>query len=121
MTPEALWNRYAAIWSLDASAREPEMLACLADDVTYCDPNGTIAGRAGLSAYMAGFKESMPGGRFKILSVLHHNDRSLARWALRQEDERVLQTGTSFGVVSDGRLGAITGFFDPLAEQHNEQ
>lgn len=30
MTPEALWNRYAAIWSLDAEAREPEMLACLA-------------------------------------------------------------------------------------------
>ncbi|MGO8369885.1 nuclear transport factor 2 family protein [Rhizobium ruizarguesonis] len=120
MTPEALWDRYAAIWPLDADAREPEMLACLADDVTYCDPNGTIAGRAGLSAYMAGFKESMPGGRFKILSVLHHNDRSLAHWALRQEDERVLQTGTSFGVISDGRLGAITGFFDPLAEQHHE-
>ncbi|AUW40533.1 nuclear transport factor 2 family protein [Rhizobium leguminosarum] len=119
MTPEALWNRYAAIWSLDADAREPEMLACLADDVTYCDPNGAIAGRAGLSAYMAGFKESMPGGRFKILSVLHHNDRSLARWALRQ-DERVLQAGTSFGVISDGRLGAITGFFDPLAAQHDE-
>ncbi|MGO7258858.1 nuclear transport factor 2 family protein, partial [Rhizobium brockwellii] len=49
-----------------------------------------------------------------------HNDRSLARWALRHEDERVLQTGTSFGVISDGRLGAITGFFDPLAEQHHE-
>ncbi|MGZ2422426.1 hypothetical protein ACVIRM_001388 [Rhizobium laguerreae] len=69
---------------------------------------------------MAGFKESVPEGRFKILSVLHHNDRSLAHWALRQEDERVLQTGTSFGVISDGRLGAITGFFDPLAEPHHE-
>ncbi|MGR9307929.1 nuclear transport factor 2 family protein [Rhizobium leguminosarum] len=120
MTPEALWNRYAAIWSLDADAREPEMRACLADEVTYCDPNGAIAGRAGLSAYMAGFKESMPGGRFKILSVLHHNDRSLARWALRHEDERVLQTGTSFGAISDGRFGAITGFFDLLAEQHHD-
>ncbi|MGO7697173.1 hypothetical protein AB9E35_34550, partial [Rhizobium leguminosarum] len=62
-----------------------------------------------------GFEESMPGGRFKILSVLDNNDRSLARWALRHEDERVLQTGTSLGVISDGRLGAITGFFDPLA------
>jgi hypothetical protein len=54
------------------------------------------------------------------LSVLHHNDRSLARWALRHEDERVLQTGTSFGVISDGRFGAITGFFDLLAEQHHD-
>ena len=25
MTPEALWKRYAAIWSLNADAREPEL------------------------------------------------------------------------------------------------
>ncbi|EJC74454.1 nuclear transport factor 2 family protein [Rhizobium hidalgonense] len=117
MTPEALWNRYAAIWSLNADAREPELSACLADDVTYCDPNGAIAGRAGLSAYMAGFKESVPAGRFKILSVLHHNERSLAHWELRHEDETVLQTGTSFAVMSGGRFGAITGFFNPPPEQ----
>ncbi|MDR9779939.1 nuclear transport factor 2 family protein [Rhizobium redzepovicii] len=120
MTPEALWDRYAAIWSLDADARESEMSACLADDVTYCDPNGAIAGRARLSAYMAGFKESMPAGRFIILSVLHHNERSLARWELRHDDETVLQTGTSFAAMSDGRLSAITGFFDPSAGQPHD-
>ena len=120
MTPEALWDRYAAIWSLDADARESEMSACLADDVTYCDPNGAIARRAGLSTYMAGFKESMPAGRFIILSVLHHNERSLARWELRHDDETVLQTGTSFAAMSDGRLSAITGFFDPSAGQPHD-
>ncbi len=44
MTPEALWQRYA----LDADARNGELAACLADDATYCDPNGLIEGRTAL-------------------------------------------------------------------------
>ena len=112
MTPDALWHRYAAIWSLDAGKREAELAICLADDITYCDPNGLIPGRAALSDYMGRFQESVPGGRFEIRSVLHHHDRSIANWSLRGATGHVLQTGTSFGLLSDnGRLRAITGFF----------
>ncbi len=112
MTPEALWQRYAAIWSLDAAKREAELAACLADDITYCDPNGVVAGRAALSAYMGGFQKSVPGGRFRIRAVLHHHDRTLAHWALHSPDGGVLQTGASFGALSEaGQLHAITGFF----------
>ena len=49
MTPEALWNRYAAIWSLASTHRDTELGACLADDATYCDPNGLLSGRSALS------------------------------------------------------------------------
>jgi hypothetical protein len=114
MTPDTLWRRYAAIWSLPADAREAELAACLADDATYCDPNGVLSGPLALSYYMGEFQESAPGGRFQIGSVLHHHDRSLADWALEASDGRVLQTGTSFGLIGgDGRLQAITGFFRP--------
>lgn len=114
MTPEALWTRYAAIWSLDAGRRESELAACLADDLTYCDPNGLLAGRSALSGYMEQFQASMPGGHFRIRTVLQHHDRSLANWELRGKDGAVIQTGTSFGTLSgDGRLRAITGFFRP--------
>ncbi|MGO8918142.1 MAG: nuclear transport factor 2 family protein [Stellaceae bacterium] len=117
MTPEALWHRYSAIWSLDAVDRDAELVACLADDATYCDPNGLLAGRAALSDYMGGFRRSVPGGKFRIRSVLHHHDRTLAHWALHGPDVGVLQTGTSFGALSeDGRLLAITGFFYAAAE-----
>jgi hypothetical protein len=57
MTPDALWTRYAKIWSANAEVRIGELAACLADDVTYCDPNGLIEGRSALSAYMEGFQQ----------------------------------------------------------------
>ncbi|MGB9145128.1 MAG: nuclear transport factor 2 family protein [Acidobacteriaceae bacterium] len=115
MTPEALWKRYAATWSLGVEEREPELAACLGEDVTYCDPNHIAETRNALSAYMDQFQRGLPGGQFQIGSVLEHHGRSLARWALHGKDGTVLQTGTSFGLLAeDGRLCAISGFFDPL-------
>lgn len=119
MTPDTLWQRYAAIWSLDADARPAELAACLADDATYCDPNGLLSGRAALSDYMGQFQANVPGGRFHIRSILHHHDRSLADWSLLGADGSVLQRGTSFGALAeDGRLRAISGFFRP--QDHGE-
>lgn len=116
MTTEALWQRYAATWSLAAADRATELPGCVTRDVTCCDPNGPVEGRQALSGYMGAFHASVPGRAFRIRSVLHHHDRSLARWALHGPDGGILQTGTSFGVVADGgRLAAITGFFDPPA------
>jgi hypothetical protein len=116
MTPEALWNRYAAIWSLESTQRDAELRACLADDATYCDPNGLLTGQSALSDYMGQFQKSVAGGRFRIQRVLHHHDRSLADWELRGEDGSVLHTGTSYAALSqDGRLRAISGFFRPAA------
>jgi hypothetical protein len=56
--------------------------------------------------------DAPPGAGFRVRSLLHHNDRTLAHWALIGPGQSVLQTGTSFGVLSaDGRLRSITGFF----------
>lgn len=112
MTPEILWQHYAATWSLDPLVREAALATCLAEDVTYCDPNGLIEGRASLSAYMDGFQQAVAGGRFEIRNVLQHHDRTMADWVLRVSDDSVVQSGTSFGLLSaDGRLRTITGFF----------
>ena len=112
MTPDALWRRYAAIWSLDAEARGGELAACLSEDVTYCDPNGLIEGQAALSAYMGGFQHSAPGAAFNIRTVLHHHGRTISHWTLQGPDGVALQTGTSFSLLADdGRFQAINGFF----------
>ncbi len=114
MEIETLWKRYAAIWSLDVDARSTELTACLSPEIVYCDPNGTIEGQVALSEYMGGFQDSAPGARFEIRWVRDHHDRSLAHWELCGPDDRVLQTGTSFGLrAPDGRLRSITGFFHP--------
>lgn len=114
MTTTSLWNRYAAIWSLEPAQREAELEACLANDANYCDPNGVIQGRGALSDYMGGFQQSAPGASFRIDSVLEHNNRSLAQWSLHSADGALLQRGTSFaGLSEDGRMSSITGFFHP--------
>lgn len=114
---DTLWNRYAATWSLSTDDRPEELAACLADDVTYCDPEGLVPGRTALSDYMGRFQEAFPGTRFRIESVLYHHGRTLASWTLRGAGEELFQRGTSYAVVADdGRLSAITGFFEPTAE-----
>jgi len=114
MTPDALWRRYSAIWSEpDASRRTSELAACLADNASYCDPNGLVEGRAALSDYMAGFQQTVPGGHFKLVALKQHNDRTLANWSMLGPDGKALQDGVSYGQLSDdGRFVAITGFFD---------
>jgi hypothetical protein len=117
MTPEALWQRYARIWSTEPVQRGTELQACLADHCTYCDVNGQLEGRQALSGYMGGFQQSVPSGRFEILGVLHHHDRMIAEWRLLGSDGATLQTGRSFATAApDGRLQHITGFFDPAVK-----
>jgi hypothetical protein len=113
MSPEALWRRYARVWSSEPAIRGAELQACLTDQCSYCDVNGLLTGREALSSYMGGFQQSVRGGTFEIVSVIHHHDRMLAEWRLHGPDGNILQTGRSFATVAaDGRLGNITGFFD---------
>lgn len=112
MTPLSLWERYGAIWSLPAQARAAELEACVADDVAYCDPHHALEGRDALSGYMGGFQASVPGGRFRIMSVVGHHGRMLAHWTLEGADGSALQSGASFALLGDdGRLRSISGFF----------
>jgi ketosteroid isomerase-like protein len=116
MPVELLWHRYAVTWSLDDEARPAQLATCLAADVTYTDPHGTLDGIGALSDYMAAFQHNTPGAAFEIDTVRHHHDRSLATWHLRDAHGTVLATGTSTAThTPDGRLHTITGFFDPAA------
>jgi hypothetical protein len=116
MPLDPLWNRYAATWSLTAEDRPAELAACLTDDVTYCDPEGLVLGRTALSDYMGQFQNAFPGTAFRIESVLDHHGRTLASWTLRGAGDELYQQGTSYAVVAeDGRLSAVTGFFEPPA------
>jgi hypothetical protein len=70
--------------------------------------------RDALSAYMDAFQTSAPGALFRIGSVRHRHDRSLACWKLEGRDGQELRTGASVAFHDrDGRLRAVTGFFDP--------
>lgn len=107
-----LWSRYAIIWSSDPETRARELEACVADTVTYCDPNGPLSGRAALSDYMGGFQVNFAGNGFRILDVISHNGGSLSRWEQYGADGSTLHHGASFATHDDeGRLKNINGFF----------
>ncbi|MHC0052718.1 nuclear transport factor 2 family protein [Actibacterium sp. D379-3] len=112
MDVSQLWPRYAKIWSSDAKTRQRELLACLADDATYCDPNGLLTGREALSDYMGGFQENFAGNGFRIIDVISHDGGSLARWAQHDAGGSTLHYGMSFATHDEeGRLQNINGFF----------
>jgi predicted ester cyclase len=106
------WRRYAGIWSLDADRRERELAACVAGDVSYTDPNVSIAGLRAFSDYMAGFQRGFPGHSFHIRAVSAHHACSVARWDQLDAAGAVVAPGISFAESgSDGRIQRVRGFF----------
>lgn len=116
MSADALWRRYAALWTDAPAARDAGLLQCVHEHCRYCDPNGEIDGPDALAAYMEGFRQAMPDARFHIERVAAHHGRTSSTWGLRRADGALLQTGRSFATMDEqGRLLHITGFFDTPA------
>jgi hypothetical protein len=110
-----LWQAYASCWSAPAAERETQLARLLVEEVRYRDPNAEVEGRGGLSKYMAGFQQALPGHRFEIRSVDAHHGRSLARWRQLDSSGTPVADGMSFAVHDeDGRFREVTGFF-PVA------
>lgn len=110
------WQRYAEIWSLDPSRREEELAACVASDVTYADPNVSLAGLRAFSEYMGGFQRGFPGHSFRIRAVSAHHGSSVARWDQVDSGGAVVAPGMSFAeFAADGRIQRVRGFFGNLA------
>ena len=118
MTPEAnnikaVWDRYAAIWSLGEDKRNQELKGCLSEDATYSDPASDILDVKALSEYMAGFQSTFPNCRFQINKAQLHHGRTLAQWDMVDADGTTLQQGVSHVLLADdGKFKQISGFFD---------
>ena len=69
------------------------------------------AGYAELSAYMAEFQKTVPGGKFMTSAFEHHHDRCLVHWDLVGADGAIAAKGASCGRYgADGRLVQMVGF-----------
>jgi hypothetical protein len=66
---------------------------------------------------IAGAQARFPGMRFaRIGTVDAHNERLRFSWSLSPEGGTALVKGTDFAEVRDGKLCAVTGFFDLLPQ-----
>jgi hypothetical protein len=113
-----LIDRYIAVWNeADAKRRRDLIAQTWSEAASYVDPAVQGAGHAGIDAMVAGVQQRFPGHRFRRTGAVEaHNDRLRFGWDLAPEGGLPIVTGTDFGVVAaDGRLFAITGFFDRVA------
>lgn len=110
------WQRYASIWSLEATRRDAELAACVASEVSYEDPNVSLTGLRAFAEYMGGFQRGFPGHSFRIRAVSAHHGTSLARWDQVDTSGEVVVPGISFAeCTADGRIARVRGFFGDVA------
>jgi hypothetical protein len=110
-----LVRAYLAIWNeADAAARQAQIARTWTDDATYTDPLFDVAGHEGIEAMIAGFHAQFPGVTFRQIGEIEaHHDRVRFSWELVPAGgDTVIAAGTDVGVIEDGRLRSVTGFFD---------
>ena len=113
-----LIDRYIAMWNeADAKRRRDLIARTWSEAASYVDPAVQGVGHAGIDAMVAGVQQRFPGHRFRRTGAIEaHNDRVRFGWDLAHASGEPIVTGTDFGVIAaDGRLSAITGFFDRVA------
>lgn len=111
---KATWETYSASWKAPTEAQKRELFAASLDpSCQYTDPLTQRNGWDDLCAYMADFHKQVPGGHFVTTYFLAHNDRSIARWDMKNGDNDVVGHGISYGAYNDaGKLVEMTGFYD---------
>ena len=110
----ALVDRYIAMWNEPDSARRRALIArTWTEGASYLDPMMQGDGRSGIDAMVEGVQQRFPGHRFRRTSEVDaHHDRLRFCWELAPESGPALVKGTDIGLVAEGRLAAVTGFFD---------
>jgi len=117
-------DRYIAMWNETDAERRRELIArTWTDTSSYLDPMLQGEGQCGIDAMVQGVQARFPGHRFRRTSEVDaHHDRVRFTWELAPGGGAALVTGTDFGVVAaDGRLQAITGFFDHAPAFRSDQ
>jgi hypothetical protein len=111
-----LIDRYFAMWNETDARRRRDLIArTWTEDATYVDPAMEGAGQAGIDTMVQGVHARFPGHRFRLTGAIDdHHDRVRFSWELAPEDGAAIVTGVDFGVVANGRLQAITGFFNTV-------
>jgi len=111
-----LVDRYIETFNeTDAARRRALIAATWTGSASYLDPVMQGEGPDEIDAMIRGVQDRFPGHRFqRIGDVDAHHDRVRFSWELLSPSGPALVKGTDFGVVNDGRLSTITGFFDQL-------
>jgi hypothetical protein len=114
-TARATWDTYTESWKVPAAEKRALYQASLAVDCVYVDPLVDLAGWDALEAYMADYHRQIPGGYFVTRWFQTHHSQCIAAWDMVAGDGSKVGEGISHAHIGDGKLTAMTGFFDSPA------
>lgn len=112
---------YVAAWNETDAGRRVELIANLfAANYRFADPMMTADSHSELDALIAGIHERFPGFRFHLDGPADgFADRMRLSWTLGPEGvtgDAAPVRGTDFATLEDGRIIAMTGFYDRVPD-----
>jgi hypothetical protein len=115
-TDTTLVDAYIDMWNTEDDARRAEIVAATwTADGSYLDPLLEADGRDAIVAMVGTVHGHYPGHRFRRTSgVDGHHDVVRFGWELVAPDGTLTVAGIDVGVVQDGKLQSIRGFFGDL-------
>jgi hypothetical protein len=117
MTTQEVYQTYVAAWDEpDLTNRDHLLIRSLAKDATVAYLTFEATNRAEVSTYIGRLHKRFPGLRARQHSGIeeHHGWLRVA-WRFLWADGSPIRDGVDVAeVASDGRLGRVVGFHDPL-------
>ncbi len=112
---EQTWERYTSSWRAETAEERTALFESSLDiGCHYTDPLIRAKGWDELAAYMRSLQQQVPGVHFVTTYFGAHNRKSIAKWEMRNGENATIGDGVSYGEYSEqGRLTAMTGFFEP--------
>ena len=108
------WESYASSWRAESATEKRAIFTtCMDTSCVYNDPLAKTQGWDALIDYMLDFHKQIPGGHFVTTYFLTHNNKSIAKWDMKNAENNTVGDGISYGEYNnDGKLISMTGFFD---------
>lgn len=109
------WETYVSAWrAVSTGEKRASLRESVTEACAYRDPLTEAKGHEQLIGYMLDFHKQVPGGHFVTKYFRAHHDRSIAKWDLVDGSGNAIGDGISYAEYgSDGKLVAMTGFFEP--------
>ncbi|OWU82348.1 hypothetical protein ATO6_22265 [Oceanicola sp. 22II-s10i] len=112
--PKHVAQAYIEVWNTaDDDARAAKIAALWSEDATFADPMTRTEGHAGIGAMIAAVRDAYPGMEFAVAGQPDgFGEMVRFSWSMAAPGDAPVVRGTDFATLRDGRIVAVTGFFD---------
>lgn len=111
---ELIDKYFVSLNETDCKQRRQLIEKVWAEDGKFVSPIGAVAGHAAIDIQVQGFQKQFPNAEVRRIGEINALDDKYVRFAFEavQPDGAVFIKGVDFGILADGKLQLVAGFFD---------